>query len=224
MQLTAAGWLQQIKQDRIIAVIRCESFEDSIQLADAAIAAGLRQIEITSTSADFPRAIASLREGYPTCTIGTGTVVDARVGREAIAAGAQFIFSPYCTAEVMELALNHDIAMVPGALTPTEIGGAWRAGATAVKVFPIQSVGGAQYLKALRGPMGHIPLIPTGGVSCDNARSFFAAGAIAIGLATDLFPKDLVRARDWQGIQHRICQFLGQLAGDARSPFRAPEK
>ena len=217
MQVTAADWLQQIKRDRIIAVIRCETVEISIRLAEAAIAAGLRQIEITSTSACFARAIAILRERHLNCTIGTGTVVDARVGREAIAAGAQFMFGPYLRSEVMELALKHDIAMVPGALTPTEIGTAWRAGATAVKVFPIQSVGGAQYLKALRGPMGGIPLIPTGGVSCDNAHTFLAAGALAIGLATDLFPQDLVRAENWHGIQQRIRQFLGQLARERRS-------
>ncbi|MGK7911009.1 MAG: keto-deoxy-phosphogluconate aldolase, partial [Synechococcus sp.] len=105
-----------------------------------------------------------------------------------------------------------DIAMVPGALTPTEIGTAWRAGATAVKVFPIQSVGGAQYLKALKGPMGYVPLIPTGGVTCDNARSFLEAGAIAIGLATHLFPKDLVREQNWLAIEGSIRLFLEKVS------------
>ncbi|MEO0354933.1 MAG: bifunctional 4-hydroxy-2-oxoglutarate aldolase/2-dehydro-3-deoxy-phosphogluconate aldolase [Cyanobacteria bacterium P01_A01_bin.3] len=206
--LSAAEWLQQVKTDRVIAVIRTDELSISIKLAEAAIAAGMRHIEITSTSHRFTEAIAVLRERFPEIAIGTGTVVDEQVGKEAIAAGAQFVFSPYFTSEVMELALRQDIAMVPGALTPTEIGTAWRAGATAVKVFPIQSVGGAQYLKALKGPMGYVPLIPTGGVSCENARSFLDAGAIAIGLATHLFPKDLVREQNWLAIEGSIRSFL----------------
>ena len=211
--ISAADWLQQVKHDRVIAVLRTDEIAVSLKLAEAAIAAGMRQIEITSTSDRFSQAISILREHHPDITIGTGTVVDARVGKEAIAAGAQFIFSPYFTSEVMELAKKHDIAMVPGALTPTEIGAAWQAGATAVKVFPIQSVGGAQYLKALQGPMGYIPLIPTGGVSCDNARTLLEAGAIAIGLATHLFPKDLVRNKRWQAIEMNVRALLEQLLG-----------
>ncbi|MGK7907748.1 MAG: bifunctional 4-hydroxy-2-oxoglutarate aldolase/2-dehydro-3-deoxy-phosphogluconate aldolase [Synechococcus sp.] len=219
--ITAAEWLQHIKRDRIIAVIRTGSQETSFRLVEAAIAAGLRQIEITSTSAGFTRTIAQLRARYPTCTIGTGTVLNAKVGREAIAAGAQFIFSPYLTVDVIELALQHDIAVVPGALTPTEIGTAWSAGATAVKVFPIQAVGGAQYLQALQGPMGHIPLIPTGGVCCGDAHKFFDAGAIAVGLGGSLFPKQLVGAQDWQGLEFHIRTFLATQL-DRRPPGTLP--
>ncbi|WP_227498602.1 bifunctional 4-hydroxy-2-oxoglutarate aldolase/2-dehydro-3-deoxy-phosphogluconate aldolase [Synechococcus sp. PCC 7336] len=207
-RLTAAEWLQAVKRDRIIAVVRADDLALSLEMAEAAIAAGLKQVEITSTSADFVRAIASLRERYPEQIIGTGTVVDAAVGREAIAAGAQFIFSPYCTAEVLDLALQADVAMVPGALTPTEIGNAWRAGATAIKVFPIRAVGGAEYLQALRGPMGEIPLIPTGGISRANAASFLQSGAIAVGLATDLFPTSLIRAEQWTELSDRIRRWV----------------
>ena len=109
----------------------------------------------------------------------------------------------------MAVAHDHDVAMVPGALTPTEIGTAWAGeGATAVKVFPIQSVGGTRYLAALAGPMGDIPLIPTGGVTCENAGTFLRAGAIAIGLSTDLFPKALIQSGDFPALEARIRNWL----------------
>ena len=206
-ELGATHWLERVQREFVIAVIRAESLSLSLQLARVAIAAGLRQIEITSTSAQFTRAIAQLRETYPDCTIGTGTVVQATVAKDAISAGAQFIFAPYYCHDVMVVARDHNIAMVPGALTPTEIGTAWREGATAVKVFPIQSMGGPSYLKALAGPMGDIPLIPTGGITCQTAASYMQAGAIAVGLSTDLFPKHLVAQNNWNRIEQRIEQW-----------------
>jgi 2-dehydro-3-deoxyphosphogluconate aldolase/(4S)-4-hydroxy-2-oxoglutarate aldolase len=101
---------------------------------------------------------------------------------------------------------------VPGALTPTEIVTAWDSGATCVKVFPIEAVGGANYIKSLQGPLGHIPLIPTGGVTLENAKEFIKAGAIAVGLSGDLFPKPLIAAQDWDAIAQRAKTLKQQLA------------
>jgi 2-dehydro-3-deoxyphosphogluconate aldolase/(4S)-4-hydroxy-2-oxoglutarate aldolase len=114
--------------------------------------------------------------------------------------------------------------MIPGALTPTEIAAAWQLGASGVKVFPCQSMGGAAYIRHLQGPLGHIPLIPTGGVTLEDGRAYLEAGAIAIGIASSLFPKAWVAAGQWSAIEQRSRTFLDTLptlAGDItaqRSP------
>jgi 2-dehydro-3-deoxyphosphogluconate aldolase/(4S)-4-hydroxy-2-oxoglutarate aldolase len=95
------------------------------------------------------------------------------------------------------------IPIVPGALSPTEIVTAWQAGASCIKVFPIEAVGGANYIKSLQGPLGQIPLIPTGGVTLENAKEFIIAGAVAVGLSGELFPKSLVVAEDWEAVAQR---------------------
>jgi 2-dehydro-3-deoxyphosphogluconate aldolase/(4S)-4-hydroxy-2-oxoglutarate aldolase len=107
------------------------------------------------------------------------------------------------------------VPIVPGALSPTEIVTAWKAGASSVKVFPIQAVGGASYIKALQGPLGHIPLIPTGGVTLENAKEFIAAGAIAVGLSGELFPKPLIVAEDWEAIAQRAKTLKEHLATES---------
>lgn len=203
--------MTRLRLDRAIAVIRTDSSELAVTLADLAIAAGMHHVEIIATTPEFEHAIASLRQHYPGQWIGAGTVVDPVIAQKAIAAGAQFLFSPYSSAAVGELARVHRIPVVPGALTPQEIGSAWQAGAAAVKVFPISCVGGAEYLRALRSPLAGIPLIPTGGVTVENAKDLLDAGAIAVGLATQLFPKHLVAQQDWEGIGNRIRQFVSQL-------------
>ena len=101
---------------------------------------------------------------------------------------------------MIQTAVAHSIPIIPGALTPTEIVTAWQAGASCVKVFPVQAVGGASYIKSLQEPLGQIPLIPTGGVTLENAKEFIAAGAIAVGLSGQLFPPQLVELGDWEAI------------------------
>jgi 2-dehydro-3-deoxyphosphogluconate aldolase/(4S)-4-hydroxy-2-oxoglutarate aldolase len=129
--------------------------------------------------------------------------------REAIDAGAQFLFTPHVDITLIRAAEEADIPIVPGALSPTEMIAAINAGASCVKVFPIQAVGGVNYIKALQGPLGHIPLIPTGGVNLGNAKEFIKAGAIAVGLSGDLFPKALVEAGNWEGIT-QLAKSLGE--------------
>jgi 2-dehydro-3-deoxyphosphogluconate aldolase/(4S)-4-hydroxy-2-oxoglutarate aldolase len=196
-------WLSLLQQSRAIAVIRTSKIEIAHQMAVAVAAGGMRLIEITWNSDRAAELIARLRLELPDCTIGTGTILNLEQLQAAIAAGAQFIFTPHTDLLLIAAALKANIPIVPGALSPTEIVTAWQAGASCVKVFPIQAVGGANYIKNLQGPLGNIPLIPTGGVTVENAREFIQAGAIAVGLAGDLFPSQLVAKGDWEAIAQR---------------------
>jgi len=193
-------WLSTLKQERAIAVIRAPTFELGQQMAYAVAAGGMRLIEITRNSDRAPELIAALRAELPDCLVGTGTLLNREHLESAIAAGAQFLFTPHVDFGLIQLALRQGIPIVPGALSPTEIVTAWQAGATSVKVFPVQAVGGAGYIRNLQGPLGQIPLIPTGGVTIENAQDFLAAGAIAVGLSGNLFPPSAVQAGDWQAI------------------------
>lgn len=196
-------WLKLLRKYRAIAVIRAPTIELGYKMATAVANGGVRLIEITWNSDRPGELIAQLRSYLPCCTIGTGTLLNVGHLNEAIAAGAQFLFTPHTDPAMIQVAAASGVPIVPGALSPTEIITAWHAGATCVKVFPIGAVGGASYIKSLQGPLGHIPLIPTGGVTMDNALEFIEAGAIGVGLAGDLFPKSLLSAGNWEAIASR---------------------
>jgi 2-dehydro-3-deoxyphosphogluconate aldolase/(4S)-4-hydroxy-2-oxoglutarate aldolase len=181
-------------------------------MAQAIASGGMPLIEITWNSDRAPELISQLRRELPHCTIGTGTLLNLEQLQQAIEAGAQFLFTPHVNTTLIEAAVEAGVPIVPGALTPTEIVTAWDSGATCVKVFPIEAVGGANYIKSLQGPLGHIPLIPTGGVTLENAKEFIKAGAIAVGLSGDLFPKPLIAAQDWDAIAQRAKTLKQQLA------------
>jgi 2-dehydro-3-deoxyphosphogluconate aldolase/(4S)-4-hydroxy-2-oxoglutarate aldolase len=181
-------------------------------MAQAIASGGMPLIEITWNSDRAPELISQLRRELPHCTIGTGTLLNLEQLQQAIEAGAQFLFTPHVNTTLIEAAVEAGVPIVPGALTPTEIVTAWHSGATCVKVFPIEAVGGANYIKSLQGPLGHIPLIPTGGVTLENAKEFIKAGAIAVGLSGDLFPKPLIAAEDWDAIAQRAKTLKQQLA------------
>ncbi|GAB4210047.1 MAG: bifunctional 4-hydroxy-2-oxoglutarate aldolase/2-dehydro-3-deoxy-phosphogluconate aldolase [Coleofasciculaceae cyanobacterium] len=206
------SWLTLLEQYRFIAVIRSPWLSIGHQMAHAVAMAGLSLIEITWNSDRAPELIGQLRAELPHCIIGTGTLLTLEQLYEAIEAGAQFLFTPHVNSTLIAAAVKAGVPIVPGALTPTEIVTAWEAGASCVKVFPIQSVGGASYIRALQGPLGHIPLIPTGGVTLENAREFITAGAIAAGLSGELFPKALVTAQNWKAIAQRARILKEQLA------------
>lgn len=194
------SWLTLLKKHRAIAVIRSSEQELAWQMAKAVAAGGMQFIEITWNTQKAAELISQLRSELPTFTIGTGTLLNCEQLQQAIDCGAQFLFTPHTDLTMIQTAVDAGVPIVPGAFSPTEILTAWEAGATCVKVFPISGLGGAAYLKSLQGPLGHIPLIPTGGVTLKNAKVFIAAGAIGVGLAGDLFPKDLVENRDWEAI------------------------
>ena len=203
------SWLQTLRSHKAIAVIRSPSLEMGLAMAQAVAKGGIRLIEITWNSEQPQELIYRLRSTLPHCLIGAGTILTLVQLQEAIACGSQFLFSPCFNPTLLDTSVNHyGVPFVPGVLSPTEIVNAWQAGATTVKVFPIQSVGGAKYLKSLQDPLGHIPLIPTGGVTIDNAPAMLEAGAIAVGLSSNLFPGSLLKDRNWQGITERTRDFV----------------
>ena len=205
------SWLSLLQRTRAIAVIRAPEKKLGHQMALAIASGGMRLIEITWNTDCSAELISQLRSELPECTIGTGTLLNQEQLRQAIAAGAQFLFTPHVDASLIQASVDAGVPVVPGALSPTEIVTAWNAGASCVKVFPIGAVGGASYIKSLQGPLGEIPLIPTGGVTLENAKQFLAAGAIAVGLASDLFPKQLVVDEDWEAIAQRAETFMQDL-------------
>lgn len=209
------SWLTLLKAERAIAVIRTPELNLGRQLAQAVAAGGLRLIEITWNSDRPAQLISELRQALPDCVIGAGTLLEPEQVQEAIAAGAEFLFSPHTNPKLIQMAVAHGVPMVAGALTPTEIVTAWQAGSNGVKVFPIQTVGGARYLKNLRDPLEGIPLIPTGGVTLENAAEFLSVGAIAVGLSGQLFPKAAIAASDWSQVTDRTKALV-----QALDPYR----
>ncbi|MCL1464920.1 bifunctional 4-hydroxy-2-oxoglutarate aldolase/2-dehydro-3-deoxy-phosphogluconate aldolase [Argonema galeatum] len=205
-------WLKLLQQQRSIAVIRAPQLELGRQMARAVAAGGMGLIEITWNSDRAPELIALLRSELPGCTIGSGTLLNLEQMQQAIASGAQFLFTPHVDPTLIRAAVDAGVPIIPGALSPTEIVTAHQAGASCVKVFPIQAVGGSRYIRSLQGPLGHIPLIPTGGVTLENAREFLLAGAIAVGLAGDLFPQKLIAAKNWEALEQQARNLIQQLA------------
>ena len=205
------SWLSLVQQYRAIAVIRAPDLALGYKMAKAAASGGMRLIEITWNTDQPAELINQLRSEFPWCQVGTGTLLNLDQLQQAIAAGAQFLFTPHIDPVLIQAAIEAGIPIVPGALTTTEIVTAWNAGASCVKVFPIQTVGGVEYIRSLKPVLSNIPLIPTGGVTVANANKFLEAGAIAVGLAGDLFPQPLVAAEDWEAIAQRTSTLMQQL-------------
>ena len=204
-------WLSKLKQHKAIAVIRTPKMYWGEQMAMAVASAGMQLIEITWDSDRARDLISQLRVHLPHCLIGTGTLFNVQQLQEAIAAGAQFLFTPHTDVEMIKMAVFKNVPIIPGALTPTEIITAWHQGATSVKVFPVQAMGGVNYIRSLQGPLGHIPLIPTGGVTIDNASDFLQVGATAVGLSGELFPKQWILTENWQAISTQCKDLLVRL-------------
>ncbi len=209
------AWLDLLQQERAIAVIRAPNIATGVAMAQAVYAGGLRLIEVTWGSREPDRLIQTLRQCLPNAVIGAGTIIQKCEFEQARQSGAQFIFAPGTDAEMIAAAVAAQLPIIPGALTPTEILTAWHLGATCVKVFPIQAMGSANYLRSLCIPLADIPLVPTGGVTLANAAEMIAAGAIAVGLAGDLFPKAAIAAGQWDIVQSQTQRLVARL-----TPYR----
>jgi 2-dehydro-3-deoxyphosphogluconate aldolase / (4S)-4-hydroxy-2-oxoglutarate aldolase len=193
----------------IVPVIRAESADAALAVVEALAGAGLLVAEITMTVPGAIGVIASVARRFgDRVLVGAGTVTDAQTADRAIDAGAAFIVTPCLVPEVIEAAGRADVAVIPGALTPTEILEAFRRGGDMIKVFPVQNVGGAAYLRALRGPFPNIPFVPTGGVTLDNVREMFEAGAAALGVGGELISRDALARRDYAAIGALAAKFL----------------
>ena len=210
-EMKPQSWLTIVNQQRAIAVIRAPEFELGRQMAKAVAAGGMKLIEVTWDSDRPARLIHQLRLELPDCTIGTGTVLTLPQLQAAIAAEVAFVFTPHVNVDLIRLAVDHAVPIIPGALTPTEIVTAWQSGASSVKVFPVQALGGASYIRSLQAPIGQIPLIPTGSVTVENASALIEAGAIAIGLAGSLFPQDALHAQNWAAITQLAKTLMARL-------------
>ena len=198
-----------LREVGIIPIIRAASADAAVAVAEALLQGGLTVAEITFTVPNAVQAIERVAKRFPgKLLVGAGTVTDAEAARRAMDAGAEFIVTPCLVPEVIEAARRADVAVLPGALTPGEVFAAFRAGGDMVKVFPVQNVGGAAYLRALRGPFPDIPLVPTGGVTLENLTELFKAGAAAVGVGTELIPKDALARRDYAAIAALAKQFL----------------
>ena len=208
-------WLTLIHQFKAIAVIRAPHYQLGYEMAHAVAAGGMRLIEITWDSDRAPELIQKLSSELPDCTLGTGTLLNQAQVHDAIDAGARFLFTPHTDLGMIQAATDRRTPIIPGALSPTEIVRAWQAGASSVKVFPVQAVGGASYIKSLQGPLGDIPLIPTGGVTLDNASEFLAAGAAAVGLSGQLFPQQAMADQNWPAITQQAETLMQRLLGKA---------
>lgn len=186
-------FIGELADSRLIAILRGLSREQADRTVDALASGGIRFVEVTANTDDWQEMIRNWRDRYgDRLFVGAGTVIDAETAREAHAAGAQFLVTPNTDARVIELALARDLPVISGAFTPTEIVTAWKAGATAVKLFPMQTFG-LSYFREIRAPLDRIRLVPTGGIRPDNARSYLDAGAFALGLGSSLVDKELIR-------------------------------
>jgi 2-dehydro-3-deoxyphosphogluconate aldolase / (4S)-4-hydroxy-2-oxoglutarate aldolase len=198
-----------LREVGIIPVIRADSAGAAVAVVEKLMEAGLTVAEITMTVPDAIEAIASVSKRFGgKVLVGAGTVTDAETVRRALDAGAEFIVSPCLVPDVIAAARRADVAVLPGALTPTEVFEAFRQGGDMVKVFPAQSVGGAAYLRALRGPFPDIPLVPTGGVTLDNVGEMFKAGAAAVGVGSEMISKDALARHDYAAIGALASRFL----------------
>jgi len=204
-------------------VIRAPSADAAVEVVEALQQAGLTVAEITMTVPNAIDAIAAVAKRFSgKILVGAGTVTDAETARRAVDAGAEFIVTPCLVPEVIDAARRADIAVLPGALSPSEVFEAFRVGGDMVKVFPAQSVGGAAYLRALRGPFPDIPLVPTGGVTLENIAEMFEAGAAAVGVGSELISKDAVARGNYAAIDALAKQFLAAVQ-QARAGYHSPQ-
>ncbi|UGT46000.1 bifunctional 4-hydroxy-2-oxoglutarate aldolase/2-dehydro-3-deoxy-phosphogluconate aldolase [Nocardia yamanashiensis] len=203
--------MEAILADRALTVVRAPEIPDPVALADVLAGAGIRAVELTFTT---PGVLDCLREvsAAGRAVIGAGTVLSREQAEAAIDAGARFLVTPGVTAPVAAVAAQHDIPVVMGAFTPTEVMRALDLGAAAVKIFPARALGPG-YLKDLRGPFPGVRLIPSGGVNAGNAAEFLAHGAVAVTAGTDVVPPASVAAGDWPEIAARAAAFVSSLEG-----------
>lgn len=200
--------MRQIVEAGIVPVVRASSADEATEAIKAVRAGGINIFEITLTVPGAVRLIEKLADEFgQSALIGAGTVLTTEQARDCISAGAQFVISPALNFETIDLCRKHEVVVMPGALTPTEIVAAWNAGADFVKVFPAGALGGASYIKSLKAPLPDVKIIPTGGVSLNTAADFIKAGASALGIGSDLVDLSALRREDENEITDRARQF-----------------
>jgi len=199
----------RIAEVGIIPVIRASSAKQAMQAAEAVCAAGITVVEITMTVPGAVEVIAKLvKDNSAGILIGAGTVLDAEAARRCVDAGAEFLLSPGFDRGMVEFANAQGKLVIAGALTPTEVYTAWKAGSDLVKVFPCGNVGGAKYIKALKAPLPQIPLVPTGGVNLETAGDFIRAGSEALGIGGELVSQAALASGNLQPITEAAKKYV----------------
>jgi 2-dehydro-3-deoxyphosphogluconate aldolase/(4S)-4-hydroxy-2-oxoglutarate aldolase len=205
----------RIEEIGIVPAIRLSSAEDALFAVDAVSESGIPIAEVTMTTPGAIQLISKLARDRPELIIGGGTIVDIQMAQRCLDAGAKFLTSPGLDIRVVEFAVKHNVVVFPGAMTPSEIMAAGKAGADFVKVFPCSLLGGPICIKALKSPFPHIRLIASGGVTQTNTADFILAGAAAVGIGRDLVNPEAIRRRERSWISELTRRFL-QLVTDAR--------
>jgi 2-dehydro-3-deoxyphosphogluconate aldolase / (4S)-4-hydroxy-2-oxoglutarate aldolase len=201
--------IQRILDVGLVPVVRATSADEALAVVEALRAGGVSVLEITMTVPRAVQVIEKVVDRYgKDVLVGVGTVLDPESARTCILAGAEFIVTPSLKSSTIEMCKRYSKVIIPGALTPTEVLTAWEAGSDFVKVFPCDNVGGARYIRALKGPFPQIDLIPTGGVNLNTAGEFIAAGSAALAVGSELVDKTAVASKDFSKIAENTRKFL----------------
>ena len=188
--------------------VRVSAAELALFAAETVYEAGIRVVEITMTVPNAIEVIAQLTQNYPNFVVGAGTVLDDETAARCVDAGARFITSPGLIPEVLDYTLRQNLVAIPGALTPSEVIAAWKAGGDFVKIFPCAQVGGDQYIRALKVPLPQIRLVASGGVNQLTAANFIFAGASSLGIGSELMPRKALSTRQDQWIRELARRFI----------------
>jgi 2-dehydro-3-deoxyphosphogluconate aldolase/(4S)-4-hydroxy-2-oxoglutarate aldolase len=203
----------------IVPVIRVSSPQEAHFAAEAVCQGGIPIVEITMTVPGALVVISELSRSMPQVLVGAGTVLDEESLWRCAEAGAQFLVTPGFDAAIVAAARKLQLLIMVGALTPTEVMAAWKAGADLIKIFPCGNSGGANYIKALKGPFPQVPMVPTGGVNLENAAGYIRAGAAALGVGGELIVKEALQSRQAEVIRSLAARFV-DLVKEARNPER----
>lgn len=208
---SAASFEEELRQARIMGILRAQSAEIAVEAARAAIRAGLRVLEVAFTTPGATEALQELR-GLP-ILLGAGTLLTRAEGEAALEAGARFLVSPHLGEDLLELSREAQVPYLPGVLTPTEVHRALRLGASLIKLFPIGAVGGAVYLQDLLGPFPGLKAMVTGGVRPSEVPRYLQAGALAVGLGSNLFPRQALAEDRWEAVEAAARAALDEAGG-----------
>ena len=198
----------KIQEIGIVPAVRTSSREDALFAAEVVANGGIPIVEITMTVPGAIEVISHLVQNLPHVIVGAGTVLDLETARLCVDAGVRFLTCPGLDLDIVKFAAHHNLTMMAGALTPTEIVTAWKSGSDFIKVFPCAQVGGDSYIRALKGPFPKIPLIAAGGVNQQTAANFILAGAVALGIGRELIPSEAVQKRQESRIRELAHRFL----------------
>ncbi len=200
---------QKVLEIGIVPVVRASSGQQAMQASEAVCVGGIPIVELTMTVPGAVEVIAQLAKSMGhDALIGAGTVLDAETAQRCLDAGAQFLVSPGTDLPTIQLAKQKGVLMMAGALTPTEVITAWKAGSDFVKIFPCGTVGGAKYIKALKAPLPQVPMVPTGGVNLETAADFLRAGASALGIGGELIASAALKSGNVKAITDLAKQYV----------------